>query len=153
MDMKKLFEKHPLIEDIANCKEIFWVNPDAKGQVSNRKGDVKAQNLGVDIDGAEARLLRFAPFIAKMFPDAKDGIIESELREISSMKALLEKGKEGKEEAVDVKGRLFLKCDSHLPVSGSIKARGGIYEVLKLAEKIDELVATAIETTETIVVE
>lgn len=135
--MKNLFEKHPLIEDIAKCREIFWVNEKAQaaGELggdakTNTADDAKADPAAsVDIDGAEARLARFAPFIAKMFPDAKDGIIESELKEISHMKELLNEGAE-------VKGRLFLKCDSHLPVSGSIKARGGIYEVLKLAEKI-----------------
>ena len=71
-----------------------------------------------DIDDAEARLLRFAPYIASAFPETAKtgGIIESKLIPIPKMKESLEKslGKFG--------GKLFLKCDSHLPISGSIKA-------------------------------
>ena len=129
MDMKNILKKHPLIEDIAECREVFWVNPCAASPEHAKPGAVP----DIDIDSADARLLRFAPFIEKMFPDAKGGIIESRLKEIDGMRDFMAKGGVS---PVDIKGRLFLKCDSHLPVSGSIKARGGIYEVLKLAEKI-----------------
>ena len=82
---------------------------------------------------AENRLRRFAPLIQAIFPETRpsQGIIESELREIPAMRTEL--GNSGNS---PIPGRLFLKMDSHLPIAGSVKARGGIYEVLKHAEDL-----------------
>ena len=120
MNIDKLIKDHPLIDDMRNEKEIFWINPKA-GQKAAYPFEME------DINDAEKRLARFAPYIERVFPETSvtNGIIESPLKEIPDMK-----------ESFGIPGRLFLKCDSHLPVSGSIKARGGIYEVLKFAESI-----------------
>ena len=118
---KKLIDENPTVKSIADCKEVFWINPDYSGRDSWNQGE----DFLVDIDEAEARLLRFAPFIERVFPEVKGGIIESPLTEIP-WKVISE----------NMSGRLFLKQDSHLPISGSVKARGGIYEVLKLAEAL-----------------
>ena len=69
----------------------------------------------------------------KAFPEtaASNGIIESSVVGIDKMKSCLEAQYD-----TQILGRLMLKKDSHLPISGSIKARGGIYEVLTHAEKL-----------------
>ena len=86
-----------------------------------------------DIADAAARLQRFAPFFERVFPEtrATAGLIESPLRPVPAMQRAL-----GQAGGHEICGRLFLKMDSHLAVAGSVKARGGIYEVLKFAEGI-----------------
>lgn len=126
MDVDKLKVEYPILDDISNCEEVFWLN--------DRLGEEKELPFSEkDIDEAESRLLRFAPYLQVAFPEMipYNGIIESELKDISRMKEELED-----ELGEKIPGRLLLKCDSHLPISGSIKARGGIYEVLKFAEKV-----------------
>lgn len=125
-NINELVEKHPIIKDIQAYQEVFWKNPNFRQQADN------TFSLE-DIEDAALRLERFAPFLMEAFEDTKktNGIIESPLKEIPNMKEVIEQ-----DENFNIAGRLFLKCDSHLAVSGSIKARGGIYEVLKFAEKV-----------------
>lgn len=114
--------KHPLIEPMSHYEEVYWKN--------EQYGYEKTLPFTeADIDDARERLQRFAPYIKKVFPQTAGagGIIESPLKPIPNM---------GKALSPEKDISLFLKCDSHLPISGSVKARGGIYEVLKLAETI-----------------
>lgn len=136
------------MDKLKNCEEFFWVNPGfispagetgtGAAETAETAGDGKL----VDIDDAEARLARFAPFIERMFPEVKGGIIESPLTELTGLDgigklAALAGAPDIAAAGAQAKaGRLFIKQDSHLPISGSVKARGGIYEVLKLAEKL-----------------
>lgn len=120
----------PLLKAILECKEVLWCNP-LLTECSGR--DISDSITEKDIDEAAARLKRFAPYIARVFPDtrAAGGIIESPFVKIPGMQQAIEKFYNQ-----EINGDLYLKCDSHLPISGSIKARGGIYEVLKIAEEI-----------------
>ena len=121
---------HPLIRDLVALKETSWFNP-AIVPTATALADV---GLGADdVAQASARLRRFAPYIAKVFPEtvAAGGLIESPIRRLDRLQRLLlaEAGLAGG-------GTLWLKADSELPISGSIKARGGIHEVLKHAEDL-----------------
>ena len=119
-----------LLREMAATHEIFWANPNllpAKQALPDVPLDA------ADVDDAAARLERFRPYLAKVFPETAPagGLIESPLRELPTLRRELEDAS-GRPFA----GRLMAKLDSELPISGSIKARGGIYEVLKLAETI-----------------
>ena len=83
-----------------------------------------------DISNTVARLRRFAPLLAGLFPelDAHGGVIESGLMATPRLQAALGLAAEH--------GTLMVKADHALPVAGSIKARGGIHEVLEHAEAV-----------------
>lgn len=119
----------PAVADAAALKETFWLN-DKK--LPEAEQNITEVNPG-QIKDASDRLIRFAPYLKKVFPEleATNGIIESELRAIPSMQKFLNDTYQA-----DIEGKLMLKMDSDLPVSGSVKARGGIYEVLKHAEDL-----------------
>ena len=123
-------KKFPIIEDIMNTQETFWLNQD----VLPFDQAIKTSSLSKeDVIDASNRLKRFASYFKKVFPETavNDGIIESPFQAIPNMQKALEK-KYGEK----INGELLVKLDSNLAVSGSIKARGGIYEVLFVAEKI-----------------
>lgn len=128
-DLNKWILDYPLLEEIIKLKPVTWINSSKKEMSAIFSLPVNKH----DMYDAETLWERFAPYLAKAFPETSGtgGIIESSLKEIPGMrKALSDKYND------EIKGRLFLKCDNELPVAGSIKARGGIFEVLHYAEQL-----------------
>ncbi|MDN6162031.1 MAG: D-serine ammonia-lyase [Atopostipes sp.] len=123
-------EGNKMIKDLMDFKNVFWINKDKpKFEEANKH----AKFNHADVKDAEDRLARFAPFIEKAFPETEssNGIIESKISEIPNFKEDLEE-----EYDVKIDGSLLLKRDDTLPIAGTIKARGAIYEVLKYAETL-----------------
>ena len=123
-------QEHPVLKEMMTEEDVFWNN------FNYSTFDSAQSRISLDethIRYAENRLQRFAPYIARVFPETREtgGIIESPLVKIPAMQGRLAEYFGG-----NIAGSLLLKCDSHLAVSGSIKARGGIYQVLKHAEDL-----------------
>ena len=129
IDIKSLKDNYPILNKIMDTKEVLWLNP--KYNKDNQSNDFNLRRK--DIIKADQRLKRFAPYIEEVFPETieSNGIIESELQNLYSFKSVLNELFN-----IDLKGNFFVKRDDCLPIAGSIKARGGIYEVLKYAEKL-----------------
>ncbi|MHA1584973.1 MAG: D-serine ammonia-lyase, partial [Promethearchaeota archaeon] len=120
----------PQLIPIRQNQMIFWFNPDLKPFVSaSKEWKLKEKDL---FDAGE-RLTRFAPYIEEKFSETKSshGIIDSPLREIPKFQKKIESLFNKK-----IIGKVLLKCDNELQIAGSVKARGGIYEVLKIAETL-----------------
>lgn len=120
--------KDQILKKTKEMKPVLWKNEYRRSSPEV----LDSLEIGMpDILAASERLDRFAPFIRKTFPETGNGIIESPLRSAFELQAKLS-GFYKKE----MPGKMFIKCDSELGVAGSIKARGGIYEVLKHAEDL-----------------
>ena len=117
-------------EKLTAGEETLWIN----GKKPPAQEALSRLPLGeADIPDAEARLQRFRPLISRLFPETRPagGVIESPLTPVPEMQRRL-----SSQIGRPVPGRLLLKQDNALAVAGSVKARGGIYEVLKYAETL-----------------
>jgi D-serine dehydratase len=109
---------------------LLWANPRrlAAGPVLAYIAERHAL-AGDDIVAADRLLRNWAPALQLLFPElaAGDGLIESALYELADAASVT---------GAAVPGRALIKADHALPVAGSIKARGGIYEVLSHAQDL-----------------
>ncbi|MFG0631065.1 D-serine ammonia-lyase [Pseudomonas sp. xss_2] len=128
--LEQWYARFPLIRDLVALQQTTWFNP---GVVPTPQALVDVGLTAADVADASARLTRFASYLQRVFPETQSsgGIIESDIMPLTQLQPLL-----GERYGQTLTGALWLKRDSHLPISGSIKARGGIYEVLKHAEDL-----------------
>lgn len=64
--MNSLIAQYPLVEDLVALKETTWFNP---GTTSLAEGLPYVGLTEQDVQDAHARLSRFAPYLAKAFPE------------------------------------------------------------------------------------
>ncbi len=119
-----------VIRSLAAGGPSTWFRPGLPGT------EEVMRDIAVDpglMDEAAKRFERFAPWFASTFPETAEtnGILESPLVEAGAVQRELNDLL-----GLELSGRLWLKRDDALPVSGSIKARGGFHEVLEYAEAV-----------------
>ena len=110
------------------AQPVWWANPKWQPQVAHVVLDDGAALAPSHMQAAHARLQRWAPLLAQLFPELQpsQGRIAAPLRAAPAMAR----------ELGLAPGQLWLQCDHLLPVAGSIKARGGFHEVLEHAERV-----------------
>jgi D-serine dehydratase len=122
----------PIVARLRDRLPALWLRP--RGAARTDKTPITPG----EIREAEERLSRFRPVLARLFTTANgpaaswDGRIRSALLEYPSQKDL---------------PALLVKADHDLPMTGSVKARGGVYELLCRIEAV-ALMEGLIETGE-----
>jgi D-serine dehydratase len=120
----------PIIDSLRNKIPLLWLNP-ILGKVGSVLPSLHSEHgIGMDdIRHADALLRRWSKALIELFPELGEshGLIESPLIQMAHYSRVM---------GYEVPGQVWIKADHGLPVAGSIKARGGIYEVLCFAEKL-----------------
>lgn len=120
----------PVVARLASGEETSWF----RGELEPAAEALRRSSLPAGlVEDARQRFRRFAPWFAQRFEQTRtsDGIIESPLHRAPALQARMEELCRAQ-----LPGKLWVKRDDMLPVSGSIKARGGFHEVLQVVEQI-----------------
>jgi len=117
-----------LLSSVRACMPVLWCNKAILLEGLDQVSDLVA---AADVDQAVKNWQRLAPALATCFPELEStgGVIESSLLPVPRFQKAM--GCDAAEF-----GRFFIKADHDLPVAGSVKARGGIYEVFMHAEAV-----------------
>jgi len=123
-------KRFPMLEQILKDEVVFWFNSKKRTYIGTQK-DISFTK--VNLKQASERFARFAPLLTQIFPDLSpvQGKIDSPLISVPNYQHLLKKIFQK-----TIPGKIWVKGDHALPISGSIKARGGFYAVLKYAETL-----------------
>ncbi|NML17938.1 D-serine ammonia-lyase [Azohydromonas caseinilytica] len=113
------------LQALKRGEPVLWTASSSRHTAWSEAGAGISQ---LDVEATVARWRRFAPLLARLFPElqVRDGVIESELLPVPRLQRALGIPQDF--------GTLLVKADHGLPVAGSVKARGGIHEVLEHAE-------------------
>ena len=109
-----------LRETLRAAQPVLWINPLQRledpqpVEVGHALGTAARTISLADIQASQDRFDRFAPLLARLFPELAEsnGRIESELLETPALAAAVGTGAAG--------GRMMVKQDHLLPVAGSI---------------------------------
>lgn len=106
-----------LVSNLQSMLPLLWLNPGDR-----TRDDPFAPEL---VDQAEYRLRQAGPLLAQVIPElaGTDGLIESPLLDAAPLRDVL-----------GGQSRWLFKADNRLPLAGSVKARGGVHEVLEFAQ-------------------
>lgn len=106
-----------LVTNLQSLLPMLWLNPGSR--------TLDDPFDPVLVDDARRRMLRAGPLLARVIPELAetDGLIESPLLNAAGLR-----------DSLGGQSTWLFKADNRLPLAGSVKARGGVHEVLEFAE-------------------